>query len=157
MPVILARRRIAGAEPPAVHAFRVPHNPAQLPVWRSVCGVELAAAEAEVVGQYVGAPCSVCLMATFGDQASRTTQAQRTRIGTRPVMQPVSPSGGYAVAMAGERMVHLVASGVPRSKLDGQSVVQALCGHLGWGPYITAPTGYDVCAECRGVQHGSRR
>ena len=75
MRVILARRREAARAPgefPTVHAYRVPDDPASVPVWRSVCGVNLTATEAEVMPQYTGAPCSVCLMATIGDQAART-------------------------------------------------------------------------------------
>lgn len=149
MRVILARRRVAGDQaPPSVHAFRVPDAPMSVPVWQAVCGVQLTPVEAEVVPQYTGAPCSVCLMATLGDQAARTTQQQRTRIGTRPAMQPVSPRGRYAIALAGEHHAHLVGQHAPRSTLDGQDVVQALCGHLGWGPLLAPPAGWPVCAEC---------
>ncbi len=149
MRVILARHRVVGdPAPPSVHAFRVPDNPMSAPMWHSVCGVQLTPIEAEVVPQYTGAPCSVCLMATIGDQAARTTQQQRTRVGTRPVMQPVSPRGRYAAALAGEREMHLVGPHAPRSTLDGQDVVQGLCGHLGWGPLTALPAGSSICAEC---------
>lgn len=148
MPVLLARRRIASAEPAPVHAFRVPGDPASVPVWRSVCGIDLPAAEAEVLGQYTGAPCSVCLMATISEQAAHTTQQQRTRVGTRPAMQPVSPTGHYAAALAGERTTHLVRPHAPRSTLDGEQVVQGLCGFLGWGPLVSPPAGFSICTEC---------
>lgn len=157
MRVILARRRVAGDEaPPAVHAFRVPNDPASAPVWQAVCGVELKAVEAEVVPKHTGAPCSVCLLAALAEDGATapTTRDQRTRIGTRPVMQPVSPRGSYAVALAGERQTHLVSSHAPRSALDGQNVVQALCGHLGWGPMATPPQGWPVCSECSDAADG---
>lgn len=148
MRVILARRRVVGGQaPPSVHAFRVPDNPLSVPVWQAVCGVQLTPVEAEVVPQYTGAPCSVCLMATLGDQAARTTQQQRTRIGTRPAMQPVS-RGHYATALHGEHLTHLVGPHAARSTLDGEPVVQGLCGHLGWGPLLSPPSGRPVCAEC---------
>ncbi len=155
MRVILARLRVAGDQaPPAVHAFRTPDNPTSVPVWRAVCGVQLTPVEAEVVPQYTGAPCSVCLMATIGDQAARTTQQQRTRIGTRPAMQPVSPRGRYAAALAGERTTHLVGPHASQSTLDGHEVVQGLCGFLGWGPLVSPPSDYSICPECSDAARG---
>lgn len=157
MPVILARRRTGGdGQPPPVHAYRVPHDPASVDVWRSVCGVELKPAEAEVLPRFVGAPCSVCLLAAFGQDAANTptTREQRSRLGTRPAIQPVSPSGRWAVAVGGEREAHLVGSNAPRSQLDGREVVHVLCGHLGWGPLESPPPGWPVCAECSDAAGG---
>lgn len=154
MRVILARRRAGDQLPHSVHAFRVPDRPASVPVWHAVCGVQLAPTEAEVVPQYTGAPCSVCLLATIGDQAARTTQQQRTRIGTRPAMQPVS-RGDYATALHGEHLTHLVGPHAARSTLDGEPVVQGLCGHLGWGPLLSPPAGRPVCTECSDAAEGA--
>ncbi len=155
MRVILARQRVAGNQvPPAVHAFRVPDDPTSVPTWHAVCGVQLTPIGAEVVPQYTGAPCSVCLMATLGDQAARTTRQQRTRIGTRPVMQPVSPQGRYATALAGERQAHLVGPHAPRSTLDDEQVVQGLCGSLGWGPLVSPPADWPICTECSDAAAG---
>ncbi len=75
--------------------------------------------------------------------------SERSRFGTYPVMQPVSPNGRYAVALWGQRESHLVAPGAPRSQLDGRDVVLAICGHLAWGPLRTAPPSWPVCTECR--------
>lgn len=153
MRVILARRHESARAPEEfaeVHAYRVPDDPASVPVWRSVCGVELTAAEAEVVPQYTGAPCSICLLSALGEEATNapTTREQRSRIGTRPAMQPVSPRGSYAVALAGERETHLVGPHAPRSTLDGRAVVHTLCRHLGWGPHTSPQPGWPICPEC---------
>lgn len=151
MRVILARRRAGDAEPPSsVHAYRVPDDPASAPVWQAVCGAELKAADAEIVPQYTGAPCSICLLSALGEDAMKapTTRDQRSRIGTRPAMHPISARGSYAVALAGERETHLVGPDAPRSMLDGCDVVHTLCGHLGWGPHLSPQPGWPICAEC---------
>ena len=105
MRVILARARTntAGGAPPAVHAYRVPHDAASVPVWKAVCGDELAPHEAEEVPRFTGAPCSICLLATIGEQ----TPHERARdVGTYPVLQPVSPAGRWAVALWGRERHH---------------------------------------------------
>lgn len=116
----------------------------------SVCGTELAADEAEIVAQYTGTPCSICLLSALHEDTTNatTTRDQRERIGTQPATQPVSPRGTYAVALAGERQTHLVGPRAPRSTLDGRDVVHTLCGHLGWGPHIAPQPGWPICAEC---------
>lgn len=152
MRVILARHRATpgcGA-PPAVHAYRVPDDdPVSVSMWKAVCGDELAPHEAEEVPRFTGAPCSVCLLATIGDQPSH----ERARdVGTYPALQPVSPTGRWAVALWGEQAVHLVAAEAPRAQLDGRDVVHALCGHLGWGPLDKPPADYPICRECDHAQ-----
>lgn len=154
MRVILARHRNAATTdvaPPSVHAYRVPDDHVSVPVWRAVCGHELKPEEAEQVPQFTGAPCSLCLMfAIVDDQYTHQIEtSERARFPTYPVGQAVSPNGRYAVALWGQRESHLVATGAPRSQLDGRDVVMALCGHLAWGPLRTAPPGWPVCAECR--------
>ena len=151
MRVLLARRRGADDPTPStVHAYRVPADPTSVPVWRSVCGVELKPDEADVVPRYTGAPCSICLLSALHEEAANapTTRDQRERISTQPVMQPISPRGTYAVALAGERQTHLVGPRAPRSTLDGRDVVHTLCGHLGWGPHIAPQPGWPICPEC---------
>lgn len=153
MRVILARRRESARAPgkfAEVHAYRVPDDPTSVPAWQSVCGVELKSDEAELVPQYTGAPCSICLLAALSEDGTNasTSRDQRARIGTRPAMQPVSPRGSYAVALAGERETHLVGPHAPRSTLDGRDVVHTLCGHLGWGPHVSPQPGWPICPEC---------
>ncbi len=156
MRVILARRcetARASGEFPTVHAYQVSDDPASVDVWRSVCGVELKPAEAEEVPRFTGAPCSICLLSAIDEDAARSTTStssreQRFHLGTYPAMQPVAPSGPWAVALWGEREVHLVEPNAPRSQLDGRDVVHVLCGHLGWGPLASPPLGWPVCAEC---------
>lgn len=151
MRVILARRltATAGGAPPAVHAYRVPDDPASVPKWKAVCGDELAPHDAEQVPHFTGAPCSVCLLATIGDQ---TPREHARHIGTYPALQPVSPNGRWAIALWGERAAHLVTPDAPRAQLDGRDVVQALCGHLGWGPFHAAPPGWALCPECQHIR-----
>lgn len=151
MGVILARRHAATVRgsPHPVHAYRVPDDPTSVPVWRAVCGDELAPHDAEQVPQFTGAPCSVCLLVTIGDQPSHE---DIRRVGTYPALQPVSPTGRWAVALLGERATHLVAPNAPRAQLDGHDVVHVLCGHLGWGPFDAAPRGWPLCPECQHVQ-----
>ena len=159
MPVILARRRTTriGANPPAVHAYQQPDDDGVPPVWRAVCGAELAAAEAERVPRFTGAPCTACLMFAFGQQAASSAvevePPPRNQWGTYPAYAPISPGGSYALALWGERAVHMVTDRSVRGQLDGRDVVQALCGHLGWGPLQpeSVPRGWPICAECRGV------
>jgi len=152
MRVILARHRAATGHgvPPAVHAYRVPDDPASAPIWQAVCGTEVKAIEAEIVPQYTGLPCSICLLAALSEEAPNTptTSNQRARIGTQPAMQPVSPRGSYVVALAGERKTHLVGPRAPRATLDGRDVVHTLCGHLGWGPHVSPQPGWSICEEC---------
>ncbi len=150
MRVLLARRRTGDAQTSPVHAYRVPDDPSSIPVWQAVCGAELKAVEAEVVPQYTGSPCSICLLSALSEDAMNapTTWEQRARIGTQPAMQPVSPRGSYAVALAGERQTHLVGPQAPQSTLDGRDVVHTLCGHLGWGPHIAPQPGWPICVEC---------
>lgn len=151
MRVILARARTHTARggPPTVHAYRVPDGPTSVRVWKAVCGNELAPHEAEEVPRFTGAPCSICLLATIGDQPSH----ERARdVGTYPALQPVSPTGRWAVALWGERAVHIVAADAPRAQLDGHDVVQARCGHLGWGPLDAAPPNWPLCPECHHVR-----
>lgn len=151
MRVLLARRR-GGDDltPSAVHAYRVPDELTSVPVWQAVCGAELKADEVEVVAQYTGAPCSICLLAALHEDTANaaTSRDQRERISTQPAMQPISPRGTYAVALAGERQTHLVGPRAPRSTLDGRGVVHTLCGHLGWGPHIAPQPGWPICPEC---------
>ena len=152
MRVILARRRhpaAADGAPPAVHAYRVPDDPTSAPTWQAVCGDELAADEAEQVPQFTGAPCPVCLLTALADQPS--TERARS-VGTYPTLQPVSPTGRWAVALWGERHTHLVAPDAPRAKLDGHDVVHAACGHLAWGPLDTPPTDWPLCPECQHIR-----
>lgn len=150
MRVILARRRADDQPPSFVHAYRVPDDPTLEPVWQAACGAELKADEAEIVPQYTGAPCSICLISALSADTANasTTGEQRERIGTQPAMQPVSPRGIYAVALAGERHTHLVGPRAPRSTLDGRDVVHTLCGHLGWGPHLSPQPGWPICTEC---------
>ena len=151
MRVLLARRRAGDdAAPSAVHAYRVPDDePTSLPVWQAACGTKLQADEAEIVARYTGAPCSICLLAALAEDeaATPTSRDQCERIGAQPAMQPVSPRGIYAVALAGERKTHLVGPRAPRSTLDGRDVVHTLCGHLGWGPHRCPQPGWPICAE----------
>lgn len=152
MRVILARRRHAATArgaPPPVHAYRVPEEPTSVPRWRAICGDELAPHEAEQVPRFTGAPCSICLLATINDQDPRD-RARGTS--TYPALQPISPTGGWAVALWGERTSHLVGRGAPRAQLDGHDVVHALCGHLGWGPLDAPPADCPLCPECRQIR-----
>ena len=151
MRVLLARRRNGdGATSSAVHAYRVPDDAASMPVWQAVCGTKLEADQAEIVPQYTGVPCSICLISALSDDAATvsTTGHQRERIGTQPAMQPVSPRGIYAVALAGQRHTHLVGPRAPRSTLDGRDVVHTMCGHLGWGPHLCPQPDWPICTEC---------
>lgn len=153
MPVILARRAHAGISDGAVHAYSLPdHNP-EPTVWTAVCGVTVASVEVERVAQFTGAPCSACLIAALGQQAHVTTFSGNLApgLGTYPVYTPVSPTGTYAVALWGERLVHWVADRAVRGQFDGRDVVQSVCGHLGWGPLDSPPRGWPTCSECRGV------
>lgn len=136
-----------------MHAYRVPDNPASVSVWRAVCGVDLKATEAEMLPQFTGAPCSICLLSALAEDGATApmTREQRSRLGTRPAMQPVSSSGRWAVAVGGEREAHLVGPNAPRSQLDGRDVVHVLCGHLGWGPLDSPPSGWPICGECSHV------
>ena len=156
MGTILARHRSAAAghgNPPPVHAYRVPDDPTSVPVWRAVCGDELKPDEAEEVPRFTGAPCSVCMMFAIGHDGPDLDADARARVRTYPVLRPVSPTGRYAVALWGERESHFVAADAARGRLDGRDVVHALCGHLGWGPLDSPPSGWPVCREC---QHISR-
>ncbi len=156
MRVILARRRgaaRAAGEFAAVHAYRVPDDPSSVEVWQAVCGVELKPGEAEEVPRFTGAPCSICLLAALGEDpagspSTSTTEEQRSRVGTYPAMQPIAPSGCWAVALWGDREAHLVGPNAPRAQLDGRDIVHSLCGHLGWGPLASPPPGWPVCGEC---------
>lgn len=151
MRVILARRLAATARgaQPAVHAYRVPDDPASMPVWQAVCGNELAPHNAEQVPRFTGAPCSACLLATIANQPS---PERAWHVGTYPALQPASPTGRWAMALWGERETHLVAPDAPRAQLDGRDVVHTLCGHLGWGPLDTAPADWPLCPECKHAQ-----
>lgn len=151
MHVILARRlsATAGEAPPAVHAYGVPDAPPPMPVWRAVCGDELDPQDAEQVPPFTGAPCSVCLLATIGIHSPNETGRN---VGTYPALQPVCPTGRWAVALWGERTSHLVAPDAPRAQLEGRDVVHALCGHLGWGPFDTVPNDYPLCPECAQIR-----
>lgn len=118
MRVILARHHAATTRgaPPAVHAYRVPDDPASVTVWKAVCGDELAPQDAEQVPRFTGAPCSECLLAALGYESS--DERART-VGTYPTLHPVSAGGRWAVALWGERTCHLVAPDAPRAQLEG--------------------------------------
>lgn len=121
-------------------------------MWRAVCGNEITPQEAEEVSRFIGAPCSPCLLAAIGNgRDARVDTAARTRMGTYPAYAPISPTGWYAVALWDERKVHFVAADATRGHLEGREVVQALCGHLGWGPLApeSVPRRWPRCAECQ--------
>ena len=153
MPVILARHAYAGTEGGAVHAYRLPDREPEPAVWTAACGATVASVEVERVEQFTGAPCPTCLIAAFGQRSVVTAFSGNLApgLGTYPVYTPVSPTGSYAVALYGERLVHWVADRSVCGQLDGRDVVQSVCGHLGWGPLDTPPRGWPTCGECRGV------
>ncbi|GAB2748668.1 hypothetical protein GCM10027174_23800 [Salinifilum aidingensis] len=155
MRVVLARRRrpTNGGRPPAVHAYRVPEQdgPA-VPLWRAACGDEIAPHDAEVVPRFVGAPCSTCMLAALGEDGADAAvgTSTRSKLTTYPARARISPTGRYATALWGEHTIHFVAPDAPEGQLDGYRVVQALCGHLGWGPLApdSVPRGWPTCEEC---------
>lgn len=153
MTLVLARRADAVAPDDVVHAFELPvHRPPPV-LWRAACGAELAAAEAEQVRRFTGAPCPRCLVVAFGTHQanpdSLNAAPPRPHLGTHPEIMPISPTGTWALALWGERTVHRVTDRRVRGQLEGRDVVQAVCGRLGWGPVLAPPEDWPVCEECQ--------
>lgn len=150
--LILARRVGASTSGGAVHAYDLPDGESVPPLWRAVCGAQLAAVEAEQVAPFTGVPCPVCLMKAAGDEV-RAGEAQSALPSegvpaTCPNV-PITSNGSYAAGLRG-RELHRVEPGAVRGRLDGRDVVQTSCGHLGWGPLSggSVPPEWPLCAEC---------
>lgn len=150
MRVLRAQRSRAG-EPAAVHVFPVqdPHRSPEVLV--SSYGEKLNRDDAEEVPERVGAACSTCLLHGFAVLALRSSPAPLGSNDIENYPASTSSTGSYAVALAGERVVHLVLDGAARGKRNGRDVVQAVCCHLGWGRVVSAPPDWPVCDECRRI------
>lgn len=184
MQIVLARQRVGGAPlggPPEVHAYRVPSTSdvttetGDAPVlqgdpfmWVSPCGFRVKPDEVEIVDSFTGAPCMACFMAAA--MASDVAPVTRDELvwppEPEPSPQPV-PEIGERLSEAVVRVapdlvslswrgkvVHRVTTDAPRTELDGRPLVIGFCGGLGWGPYDSAPDGWDPCAECDQIAGG---
>lgn len=156
--LILARRVGASTSGGAVHAYTLPDAGQAPRVWRAACGAELDADEVERVPRFTGAPCPRCLIVAFGEEAACAGHAEvslsaAAQTGISLEQTPKSPTGFYAVALYAGNELHWVSEHAIRGRLDGREVVQALCGHLGWGPLeaTSIPRGWPTCSECREV------
>ena len=67
----------------------------------------------------------------------------------RPCGAAIIKYARYAVGLRGPRQVHLVAEDAVQGRLDERSVVQTLCGRLGWGPLNDPPHGWQLHPDCR--------
>lgn len=107
---------------------------------RTACGEMLPIDEVEQAAGPADNPCCAC--ATFA------VDEQPTDPGQEPESTP--NSGGYAVALHGSHVRHLVADGAARGELHGRPVVQTLCSRLAWGPLDAGPQHWPLCEQCQG-------
>lgn len=150
--VVLARARRAGATtgrpaadgPPEVHAYRVGEEGS--PLWESACGIRLAERDAEIVEGFTGTPCTACFLTAI--MAGDTTPITRTELDPPPRLELANGATFPVryVASWRERVIHLPDSNPPSTELDGEPVVMARCGNLGWP--TTSPAGWHLCEEC---------
>ncbi|MDR7303020.1 hypothetical protein [Haloactinomyces albus] len=147
MTVILARNRHGTDEHSrSVHAFPLPIAP-DATYLRAACGRSLARTDADVVEMFTGAPCTACLLL-----AARVTETGEPNNGAEsapqlPTAGTGASTGRYAVALRGEHVRHLVPARPITGRLDGHSVVQTVCGCLGWGPFEECPQ-WPLCGRC---------